>query len=506
MEGAPNMMGHQDQKGSPLFYYNFTIESRVPQDHPLRQVEKVIDFGFIYKEVESLYGKNGNVSVPPPVILKLMFLLFCYDVPSERQLMEELPCRLDWLWFLGYDLDSQIPDHSVLSKARARWGQEAFKTFFSRVVFECIDADLLDGTKMFADSSVVAADVSDKSIVDRTEMKRHFNEKYQEIARRLEPVEERRYVSTTDPDAALVRKGRGRAKACYAEHRAVDSKAGVITASITTTGSVNEAHLLGNLLDEHQSNAGSKAEVAVADSKYGTVENFLELHDRGVRAHMPNLSELQKGSNRREGIFDISEFIYDETTETYTCPAGKQLRRMKHKKKQRAEEYSARKKTCRECALRDRCTRSKSARTVKRHHRQKELDQMLRISHSARAKRDLKTRKHLMERSFADAANNHGFKRSRWRGLERVSIQNLIIAAVQNIRILIAKGHKPAGVAQGAWERGSKWQYLTILLSNCRIRMGDLLLNFRERRFAVSIPYNFAFFININCATVGIQN
>lgn len=474
------MMGHQDQKPSQLFYYNFNIETRVPQDHPLRQVEKLIDFGFIYKEVAPLYGTNGNVSVPPPIILKLMFLLFYYDVPSERRLMEELPCRLDWLWFLGYDLDSEVPDHSVLSKARARWGQEAFEEFFSRVVCECIGAGLIEGTKIFADSSVVAADVSDKSIVDRTEMKRHFNAKYQEIARRLDPIEERRYVSTTDPDAALVRKGRGKAKACYAEHRVVDSKAGVITASVTTTGSVNEAHLFADLLDEHKTNTGSQAEVAVADSKYGTVENFLELHDRGVRAHMPNLSELQKGSNRREGIFDLSEFIYDEQSDTYTCPAGKQLRRMKHQKKRRAEEYSARKKTCRACALRDKCTRSKSARTIKRHHRQKELDQMLRISHSASAKRDLKTRKHLMERSFADAANNHGFKRSRWRGLERVSIQNLIIAAVQNVRILIAKGRKPLGVAQEAGEREKGWRYLTGFFGEDRMQIDSCLLYLNE--------------------------
>ena len=80
--------------------------------------------------------------------------------------------------------------------------------------------------------------------------------------------------------------------------------------------------------------------------------------------------------------------------------------------------------------------------------RQKELDRMREISMSAQAKRDLKTRKHLMEGSYADAANNHGFKRSRWRGIEKVTIQNLLIAAVQNIRILIRYWRKPVGVAQ----------------------------------------------------------
>ena len=77
-----------------------------------------IDFDFIYGEVADKYGRNGNVSVPPPVILKLMLLLVFYNVRSERELMDTLPERLDWLWFLGYDLDADIPDHSILSKAR----------------------------------------------------------------------------------------------------------------------------------------------------------------------------------------------------------------------------------------------------------------------------------------------------------------------------------------------------------------------------------------------------
>jgi transposase len=64
--------------------------------------------------------------VPPEVILRMMLLLFLDDIRSERELMRIIPERLDYLWFLGYGLDDEIPDHSVLSKARKRWGQEVF--------------------------------------------------------------------------------------------------------------------------------------------------------------------------------------------------------------------------------------------------------------------------------------------------------------------------------------------------------------------------------------------
>ena len=120
------MMGHQSKVQNKLFYTGVNLEKRIRKDHLLRAVDKLVDFDFIYKQVEDRYGIKGNVSVPPPVILKLMLLLIFYNVRSERELMDTIPERLDWLWFLGYDVDDDIPDHSVLSKARSRWGVEAF--------------------------------------------------------------------------------------------------------------------------------------------------------------------------------------------------------------------------------------------------------------------------------------------------------------------------------------------------------------------------------------------
>jgi len=60
------MMGYQDPLQENMFLYNIYLENRVRKDHPLRRISEIIDFNFIYKEVEDKYGKNGNVSVPPP--------------------------------------------------------------------------------------------------------------------------------------------------------------------------------------------------------------------------------------------------------------------------------------------------------------------------------------------------------------------------------------------------------------------------------------------------------
>jgi transposase len=135
------MMGqHEEQK--ELFSYGVDLDRRVRAEHPLRRVQAMIDFTFARAAVPHTCGENGNVSVDPVVLLKLIFLLFHENVHSERELVRRLPERLDWLWFLGYGLADESPHHSVLSKARARWGGELFEELFARTVRQCTEAGL----------------------------------------------------------------------------------------------------------------------------------------------------------------------------------------------------------------------------------------------------------------------------------------------------------------------------------------------------------------------------
>lgn len=174
-------MGHQDPLQGKLFYASLNIDKRIRINYPLRKIDQFIDFYFVSEEVKDKYGLNGNVSVPPPVILKLMLLLVLDNVRSERELMDTLPERLDWLWFLGYDLDTDLPNHSILSKARKRWGAEIFKGFFERIVWQCVTAGLVDGSKIFVDSSLVDANASNNSVIDTNALKFQLNENYKQL-------------------------------------------------------------------------------------------------------------------------------------------------------------------------------------------------------------------------------------------------------------------------------------------------------------------------------------
>jgi IS5 family transposase len=373
-----------------------------------------------------------------------MLLLVFYNVRSERELMATLPERIDWLWFIDFDLDDEIPDHSVLSKARSRWGTAAFKHFFERIVCQCVEAGLVDGAKIFMDSSLIQADASNHSIIKLNSLKSQLNRHYQELEARLAEDGKgngqlnKTHLSTTDPDASLVSKGKVRSQLSFKAHRAVDEKAEVITATEVTSGAVNEGHLLPELIEQHTENTQSQVEVVVADSQYGTIKNYLECHDRGIEAH---ISPFKDGQNRN-GKFSDEAFSYDPEDDVYLCPAGHRLQRTRYDRNHETFQYQGQAKICKACSLRDRCTDAKRGRTLRRHLRHEEVRLMRERAQSFGSKKDLRTRQHLMERSFARAVR-FGFKRARWRRLWRVRIQEYLTAAIQNIMILVRYVKEP---------------------------------------------------------------
>jgi transposase len=327
------MMGTQDNQAT-LFSYRINLDKRVRPDHPLRRIQQAVDFSFVRAEVAALYGTNGNESVDPAVILKMMFLLFFENVASERELMRVILERLDYLWFLGYGLDDEIPDHSVLSKARARWGRDAFEKFFVRSVGQCVSAGLVDGTKLHIDSSLNDAHASCDSVITAAPtLIAALKAAYQATESKLEDTTtpdsyvavNDRVVCTTDPDATVVRKGSQPPRPRYHHHRAADDAQGVITAVETTTGSIAENKRLVPLIQQHQTYTGQTVRTAGADSKYGTTENFVACQQLGIRTHLGDARAKQHHA-RSDGIFPDNAFHYEPRTNTVCCPAGQTMR------------------------------------------------------------------------------------------------------------------------------------------------------------------------------------
>jgi transposase len=440
------MMGIQKSEAQ-LFNYAVNLEKRVRINHPLRRVKAVVDFSFVREEVAHRYGHKGNESVPPEVIMKMMFLLFFDDIKSERELMEVIAERLDYLWFLDYGLDEKVPDHSVLSKARARWGKEVFESLFVRTVAQCVEAGLVEGSKLHVDASLIEANASKESVIQgASELIAALKRAYCATESKLEATNTAanyqmindRMMSLSDPDASLMRKGSGGgSRPRYQNHRAIDDGKGVITATLSTPGSIAENKKLMELVDQHERNTGGAAQTVVADHKYGTSENYVACQERGIKTHLGDaFAKSQRGRERT--IFSDAKFVYDEKRDTYRCPAGQILRPGKVHPIRHTRQYRASPRACAACVLRAQCTHSSSGRTVHRHEKQALLNRAREQAHSAAARRDRARRHYLIEGSFADATNNHHFKRARWRRLWRQQIQDYLIAAIQNVRILLA--------------------------------------------------------------------
>ena len=436
------MMG-EHAKQNELWSEPVNLAKRIPEDHALRKLKGVLQLDFVRQEVARFYGSNGNVSVDPVIIMKMMLLLFWDNVAGERELMRVIPLRIDYLWFLGYGLEDEIPHHSVLSKARKRWGKEVFEDLFSRTVEQCFKAGLIDGSKLHVDSSLVRADASLNSVVSVTMAK--LDEKEEEDDRdEGEPkgggsggVNAKNKVRT-DPDSTLVRHGSGKSLPSYKNHRVLDDKAGVITVTRTTTGIRDDGAELVDAVKAHEEATGIKPRIVVGDSKYGISPNFIALAARGIRTHMADLRGTQN-NHQLEGIYGQERFVYDARSDTFTCPAGRKLYKHHLHHQRGYHEYRTRKGVCGRCRLAHLCTKSKTGRTINRYPQQELLDRARRQSYGPSAVRDRKRRQWFQERNFAEAAVEHGFKRSRWRGLEKQTIQDQLIAAIQNLKILIRK-------------------------------------------------------------------
>jgi len=159
------MMGLKKRDFAPLVAVS--LEGLVPQDHFYRHLQKVLDLSFVYTLVGKSYACVGRPSIDPVVFFKLQLVMFFEDIRSERLLMRQVADRLSVRWYVGYDLDEPLPDHSTLSKIRLRYGLEVFRRFFEAIVEQCQQAKLVWGKELYFDSTQVHANADLDSLTPR---------------------------------------------------------------------------------------------------------------------------------------------------------------------------------------------------------------------------------------------------------------------------------------------------------------------------------------------------
>jgi len=442
-----------DQK----FYYNISLEMLVPQDHYLRHIDRLIDFDFIRNKVRHLYSHTGKPAIDPVVLFKMLLIGYLYDVKSERQLEKEIQVNLAYRWFIRYDLDEKIPDHSTISQTRRRKFVESnlFQEIFDEIVQKCMEKGLITGKTILTDSTYIRADASLDSLREIVITPQEFIQRLEENSGDSKPVKNNRsdgsdnnedkklsnktHRSSSDPDSKLVsRKGSGKGLV-YKEHRSLD-KSGFITDVHVTAGNIADTEPYVARLQRQRDAFLFPIDSVVADRGYGTYHIYKDLTIMGIDAYIPETGSYKNQKN----AFDNSGFIYNKRNDTYQCPAGHIMRRKLRKPRQGGIQYKASKLVCNEnCPNRTKCTTTKNhlAREIYRNIYQDYMDHQLSKRNSRVWRALLKLRKTIVEGSFADAKENHGMRRAKFRGLKKVQEQSFMTAIAQNIKRM-AKDYK----------------------------------------------------------------
>src|SRR5687767_1528432 len=168
------MMGTKARSVAPLC--NRSIEDLVPTGNFYRHLEAKLDLGFVHDLVRATYKECGRPSVDPRVFFKLQLVMFFEGLRSERELVRVAADRLSIRWYLGYDLDKELPDHSSLTRIRKRYGLIVFRRFFEAIVEQCREAGLVWGKELYFDATQVKANASLDSIAPRFAVEAHLDE------------------------------------------------------------------------------------------------------------------------------------------------------------------------------------------------------------------------------------------------------------------------------------------------------------------------------------------
>ena len=387
-------------------FNNFQLSARVPETNFYRRLKEVLHLDFLYKETKGYYGDSGQKSIDPVVFFKLCLVGYLENIISDRKLVGHASMRLDILYFLGYDIDEELPWHSTISRTRQLFPEEVFERVFTHVLEMCVGQGMVKGGTQAIDSAPVKANAS----MDSLELKipeqdleaylgevRHISNRDKETYRKakenkaskdqqqisasdkeLKEIKSRnrnwsknqnqrpgagnkgsRYTSNkthyspTDPDARIsVKPGKAR-KLNYHSQLSVDTAHHVITDIKAYHADGKDNQDLPDIVERLSRRlwkSGFRLENVLADTGYSSGENYAYLESKGINSYIPPHGTYKGGP---EG------FVYEKEHDHYICPNGEVVPFKKvfndYRTGTKKKEYRISSKVCSGCRFRESC-------------------------------------------------------------------------------------------------------------------------------------------------------
>ena len=266
-------------------YSYISPEKRVPTDHPLRPIRKLVDE--ILKEMSPqfarLYSNVGRPSIAPERLLRSLLLQIFYSVRSERMLIEQLQYNLLFRWFVGMEMDEEVWNHAVFSKNRERLlNEEIAEGFFRRVIERA--KPFMSDEHFTVDGTLIEAWASHKSF-RRKDGKGKPPEAGGDVDFHGEKRKNETHESTTDPDARLFKKSKGsEAKLSYLGHVLMENRNGLLVQTFLTEANGRAERDAALLMAEVI--PGGRRVTLGGDKNYDTQEFVRELRGMNITPHV----------------------------------------------------------------------------------------------------------------------------------------------------------------------------------------------------------------------------
>ena len=469
---------------SEKLFNSFQLSERVPEENFYRRLKEMLDLRFIYTRTGHLYGDTGNPSIDPVVFFKLMLVGYLENITSDRRLMDHCSMRMDILYFLGYDIDEELPWHSTVSRTRQLYDGTLFEELFSMVFSMCVERGMVSGHTQAVDSAYIKANASMDSIekkIPTTEVKDFLDQsgkenfvplrkakedkasddqktisstdkELKELDTRNKRFEENKieqhgnkitftsysnqtHYSPTDPDARISTKPGKPRQFNYLCNMAVDIALGVIS------------HVQADYADKKDSRytmdmtAKTKKELKknqftmenlLADTGYSSGRNYHELEEERITAYIPT-SGVYK--HEREG------FTYHKEEDYFLCRNNKKL---VHKKTYTntagslMKSYRSSRKDCRGCLFSKECLGKKAQeKKFELSFYQEEYDRAWNRQQTKHFKRMVKLRHGTIEPVFGNLINYYGLRKINTKGIKGAHKCMLMSAIAYNLRKLM---------------------------------------------------------------------
>jgi transposase len=319
-------MRGDDNRTGQLFSY-VDLEARVRRDHPLRAIRTIVNevLGALEREFAALYSTIGRPSIPPEKLLRAMLLQTFYSIRSERLLMERLEYDLLFRWFVGIGVDDAAWDHSTFSKNRDRLleGDIAAK-FLGAVLAQPRVKRLLSSDHFSVDGTLIEAWASMKSVRPKNGSDNPPAEgggRNHEADFHGQKRTNETHASTTDPQARLYKKGKGKeAKLCFMGHGLMENRHGLLIDACLTFADghaerVAALHMIEPLADR------PRRITLGADKGYDTEDFVNELRSMKVTPHVAqNIGGRRSaidGRTTRHGGYVASQRIRKRIEEAF---------------------------------------------------------------------------------------------------------------------------------------------------------------------------------------------